>query len=189
MAASSLEQPAGAERGESFRHVLRDATRVDHELVDAKFARFDLADAASYRRFLTAHAMVLPALEAGLAPAELIEAWRGRTAPLRRDLAALGAEMPVSRWTGQSIEGAARWGALYVLEGSRLGGIFLARRVGAGLPVDYLSAGHPPGAWKSFLARLDAATRGPEWSEAAVTSAKRVFATYADAADCASADD
>ncbi|MBU3079244.1 biliverdin-producing heme oxygenase [Sphingomonas quercus] len=170
--------PAGA-----FHHRLRADTRADHEAVDDRFGRFDLADADSYRQFLTAHSLVLPGFEAALAPAALMPGWEQRTAALADDLAALGADMPAPLVPAAAMHGAARWGAIYVVEGSRLGGAVLSRRVGAGLPAAYLSAVHRGGAWRRFLAAMDAAAVDESWRRAAIASARSVFAAYRRAAD------
>lgn len=167
----------------SFHQTLREETRVDHEMVDKRFGQFDLGDATDYGRFLTAHAMVLPAIEAALRPGELIDSWQGRTNALLSDLAALSLAAPVTLSVVIPEGIAARWGAIYVLEGSRLGGIYLTRRIGGDLPSDYLSAGHVQGQWKLILTAIDTAVGDAVWRQDAIASAKAVFATYAKAAD------
>lgn len=81
-------------------------------------------------------------------------------------------------------EEAAAWGTLYVVEGSRLGGAMLARRVPAGWPAAYLGAVHAPGGWRAIRAAIDAAgaKRDREWREAMVAGARETFALYARAA-------
>ncbi|MDO7843522.1 biliverdin-producing heme oxygenase [Sphingomonas sp. CA1-15] len=150
--------------------------------MDAAFAGYDLATPDGYRGFLLAHARVLPGVEAALAPTALIAGWVGRTDALLADLDALAAPVPpVSPVVLPSGEGA-RWGAFYVLEGSRLGGAFLARQVAAGFPKAYLEAVHAPGRWQHILAALDRAAGGPDWIADAVAGAKAVFAAYGHAA-------
>ena len=70
---------------------------------------------------------------------------------------------------------------LYALEGSRLGGAFLARRVGPGLPSAYLSATHDKGEWLAFQRALDgaAAEGGEGWLNDAVQGALAAFALFA----------
>lgn len=157
---------------------LRQRTRDDHEAVDAAFARFDLSDRDDYAAFLGCHARVLPALEAALDPAALVSGWVGRSEALLNDLDALGAGRPAAPPIDLPQGEAARWGALYVLEGSRLGGAFVARQVGEGLPKAYLSAAHAPGGWQRILAAIEAAAEGPEWIDAAVVGARRAFAAF-----------
>lgn len=79
-------------------------------------------------------------------------------------------------------DGAARWGALYVTEGSRLGGVMLARQVGQGLPRAYLQSGFGPGEWRDFRHALDAAAGDDAWIDHAVAAAEQVFALYGRAA-------
>ena len=161
--------------------LLRSRTAAAHEAVDAAFGAFDLRKGADYRLFLCAHAQALPDAEA--AAAAVWPALRRRTPALMADLAALGAPatLPV---TTNGLTGAAQWGALYVVEGSRLGGGILARSVGAGLPHAYLSAVHEPGEWRTIRLAIDAAGtgQGTEWHEEAVNGALTVFRDYEAAA-------
>jgi heme oxygenase len=161
--------------------LLRSRTAAAHEVVDAAFGRFDLHDPTDYRRFLTAHGRALPVAEARAAAV-----WPGlrrRTPLLTADLAALGmpTDLIVSTEAGA---GPAQFGALYVVEGSRLGGGMLAGRVGDGLPHAYLTATHAPGEWRAIRAAIDAAASGRDeaWHEALVTGALDTFAIYAAAA-------
>lgn len=176
---TDLPRLANLVAGEALSARLRHETRPDHALVDAAFGRFDLAEPAGYIAFLVAQARVLPALEAALRPAELVSGWRGRTAAILRDLADLAVPPPPPVVPDLPEGPAARWGALYVLEGSRLGGAVLRRRVPAGLPSAFLGAVHPPGAWRETLARLDAANHGAAAQAEAVQAARAVFAAFA----------
>lgn len=159
---------------------LRAATRVDHEQVDGAYGRFALGTAEGYRDFLTAHARILPLAERLIDPGALVAGWQGRTQALRDDLAALGGEAPPELDFALPPGEAARWGALYVIEGSRLGGAVLARSVPEGLPAAYLNARHASGAWRDLLARLDAAV-GEDRAEAE-RGAKAMFGAYLEAA-------
>jgi heme oxygenase len=165
---------------------LRAETRADHAGVDAAYGRFDLADRAGYAAFLGAQARVLPPLESLLRPADLLPGWHGRAAPLAADLAALGIAMPpplaLPTALAITLSGgeAARWGAVYVLEGSRLGGAVLAATVPPGLPRAFLGAVHPPAAWRNLLLALDRID--PRDHPAALASARAVFALFAAAA-------
>src|ERR1700712_3441546 len=105
---------------------LRHATATDHEIVDAAFGRFDLASPASYAEFLTAHARVLGPLESAVAG--LWPLWQPRFPFLTADLHDLKHEIPAGNAV-PSFSDAEKWGVLYVLEGSRLGGGILAGRV------------------------------------------------------------
>ncbi len=161
--------------------LLRNHTAAAHEAVDAAFGGFDLAQTASYREFLEAHARALPEAEARAAA--VWPALRRRTPLLGADLAALGGEGDLPVATSEAA-GPAHWGALYVVEGSRLGGGLLAGRVGEGLPHAYLSATHEPGEWRAIRTAIDAAAEGQDaaWHEAMVAGALDVFALYAAAA-------
>lgn len=162
---------------------LRTRTAPLHDAVDAVFGGFRLDDADSYRACLVAHARALPAVEAALARHPTLPHWHPRTALLAQDLAALGTAMPRPLPFAPD-DAAAAWGALYVVEGSRLGGAMLARQVGAGLPRAYLAAAHGAGEWRALRAAIDAegARRGGAWLDAAVAGAAATFDLYRRAA-------
>lgn len=73
------------------------------------------------------------------------------------------------------------WGAAYVIEGSKLGGAMLAKRVPGHFPSAYLSYQGPKGAMKAFMDRLDAAV--PIDSDRAIAAARSVFAAFRAAAE------
>ena len=130
---------------------LREVSRTIHEQVDKAYSRFNLSDVASYGAFLQAHGRVLPQVESWLKGEHELPHWSGRTEHLQSDLTELGYGLPEPLdWQSPSGSGAAL-GALYVLEGSRLGGKMLSAQVGEGLPRAYLSAGHEKGGWPAFL--------------------------------------
>ena len=130
---------------------LRQVSRAVHEQVDQAYSRFSLSDPESYGAFLQAHAKVLPVVEQWLATQHELPSWQGRTDLLQRDLKALGHALPMALdWQPPEASGGAL-GALYVLEGSRLGGKMLSAQVGDGLPREYLSAAHEKGGWPAFL--------------------------------------
>jgi len=155
---------------------LRIATRADHERVDALFGHFRLDDEASYRLFLKAHASAIAALE----PAAQPDA--ARLPLLRADLDALGETMPAALPLAPPADEAMRWGMLYALEGSRLGGAMLARQVAPGLPKAYLSAVHEKGGWVAFQQAMDAAAGDADWEQQAIAGAQAAFALFGDAA-------
>lgn len=111
------------------RQALREATMVNHQRVDDLFSDFSLDSPAGYGAFLRAHARALAPLE------QLARPDAPRLPRLMEDLASLGEALPeplaVERQGGEAF----RWGALYALEGSRLGGAMLERRVPRAFPV------------------------------------------------------
>lgn len=161
-----------------IRLALRDATMEGHRRVDSLFGRFALDSRAGYGAFLSAHARALGAIEPAAQP-------DSRRLPLlARDLAAMGLNMPGVLPPPEVRDGGFRWGLLYALEGSRLGGAMLARQVPDDLPRAYLSAVHGPGGWIAFQRALDAAARegGEGWLEDAVQGALAAFALFERAA-------
>lgn len=171
----------------TLRNTLRAATRQDHERVDQLGGAFDLTRPSDYQAFLLAHAAVLPGVETALdsaPPDDLPPAWaqRRRTAALTADLAALGLSPPPQAAGPVTLpDRATRLGALYVLEGSRLGGAVLRRRLAAAQPEApdaYLAHGAGQPFWRSFLDWLDSqAMKGPE-TDAAVDGARQVFKAF-----------
>lgn len=168
-----------------FRSALRAHTSDCHAAVDDIFGRFDLADPIAYRAFLSAHARIIPAVEVGLEEAgigSLLLDWpaRRRRHLLVADLADLGAQtpplLPVPPFEGH----AALWGAAYVLEGSKLGGAMLAKRVPASLPSRYLAPLGPKGGARSFMDALDVAVTD---EARAIEAARTVFALFRNAAE------
>ncbi len=161
---------------------LRTATGPAHAAIDAAYGRFDLTDRDGYIRFLLAHARVVPPVEAMLNDAPGLPAFGPRSPALAADLTALGLAMPDPLSMPVERDPAALWGIFYVAEGSRLGGVMLARDVAVGLPDAYLSAGHGRGGWREVRAAIDAAARDEAWMARAVAAAERCFGWYGQAA-------
>ncbi|MFN3776538.1 biliverdin-producing heme oxygenase [Sphingomonas parapaucimobilis] len=157
---------------------MRARTGAAHEAVDAAYGAYRLDDREGYTAFLIAHARALPAVEGWLARRSIAFPWRSRREALAADLTVLGQDMPEPLPFAFPDEDAARWGALYVTEGSRLGGVMLARQVGEGLPKTYLESGFGPGEWRDFRHALDAAAGDEAWTDRAVKAAEQVFALY-----------
>lgn len=164
------------DKPQAIRWHLREATRVQHEALDAVASGFSLTDPAGYRHFLRAHARALPGLEAALTAAgimELVPDWpqRSRCAALEADLALLGEDMPPAAPADLPPGPGAALGAAYVLEGSRFGNGMLLRQVRHGgdprhnAATAYLSH---QAAWPAFLEQLEAHLSDPSsWSQAA----------------------
>jgi len=157
---------------------LRSATAADHDAVDAGFGRYNLTDTDDYRAFLIAHARALPAIETWLAAIPGLSAVRSRGAALAEDLAALGEDMPAPMTFDVPASAAAGWGAMYVVEGSRLGGIMLSRSVPDGMPSAYLGAKHLSGEWRALLTAIDEEPADDAWVEEAIVGAKAAFDLY-----------
>jgi heme oxygenase (biliverdin-IX-beta and delta-forming) len=170
------------------RTELREATRTDHDRVDAIFSRFDLTNLGAYGAFLSAQAAAFLPVEAALDAAgaiRLVADWpeRRRGHLLEADLRALGRPVPERGHTECRLDGSADLlGALYVLEGSRLGGSLLKRQVPPAWPRRFLDAPQAAGAWRSLLILLDKWLDGPEERRAAAAAARGVFGLFEAAA-------
>lgn len=169
----------------SLRTALRAGTSDCHADVDQIFGRFGLGREAEYRAFLSAHARAVPAVEIALEKAgieRLIPDWseRRRRGLLSDDLSAMNVPLPPALDAPPMQDDAALLGAVYVLEGSKLGGAMLAKAVGKGLPSAYLSPFGPKGGMKAFMDMLDNA--GAD-EAGAVEAARAVFALFRKAAE------
>ncbi|MEP9361296.1 biliverdin-producing heme oxygenase [Sphingomonas sp. KR3-1] len=155
------------------------ATTANHERVDMVFSKAQLGERAAYGRFLLAQAAAhLPteqALEQG-GIEELVPDWtaRRRAESLKADLRDLGLDLPAPAGAPAFETREAQLGALYVLEGSRLGGTLLKRSVPADFPSRFLG-NVDSAAWQALLARLDAALDSEDRRAAAIAGARQVF--------------
>jgi len=175
---------------------LRDATSVQHRDVETLLpASWSTLGRDGYGAYLARLAGFHLPLEASVFAAQdwhelgLSEASERRRGPrLRADLAALGiaaaelpylTELPDLRALGRGL------GALYVLEGSTLGGQVLAREVtrgAAGAPTAFLNgAGDATGErWRTFCQFAERlADARPDVTVDAVTAARDTFAALA----------
>jgi heme oxygenase len=170
----------------SARFALRSATADAHARLDALFSSFDLADPADYGRFLQAQAGAFAPMEAALDAAgvtAIVPDWpdRRRSHALSADLSGLGLTEPAPVAVPVLTTEAAILGALYVLEGSRLGGALLVRTVPDGLPKTFLTPGNPA-AWRAFVTLLDerlSSSTALEQASGAAASAFQAFASSA----------
>lgn len=105
-----------------------------------------------------------------------------RTPGLLADLAELGADMPEPVAFDPPHDEAAACGVTYVMEGSRLGGTFLSRQVGADLPRAYLGAPAQTALWREFLAGLDRHLPTQEAQDRAIRAALDTFGVFRTAA-------
>ncbi len=170
----------------TFRNALRAGTAEYHDVVDHLFGRFDMTDRVQYTAFLAGHARALPAAEQALEAAgiaRIFPDWpeRRRSHLLRADMTTLDLVMPPPVALAAFASDDEVWGAAYVIEGSKLGGAMLAKRVPEHFPSAYLSYQGPKGAMKAFMDRLDAAA--PVDRERAIAAARSVFAAFRAAAE------
>ncbi len=170
---------------------LRARTSDLHRALDARVSDRSLQSPEGYLRFLTMHARVLPSAEAWL---QLRPEFRGmpdaparlRSAALEHDFQSLGVPMPIVQNMSFLNETASVAGISYVLEGSRLGGAYLATliaRSGRGHPVNFLSHGREKPLWPTFLSWLSERELSPSSVDRAVRSAEAVFGAYLSALD------
>ena len=168
----------------SARAALRGATAAEHHRVDAAFSRFDLATPGGYRRFLLAQAGGLLPIERALdeaGAADVLGDWppRRRGVLLRADLEELKVTPPELFFGPDFFSGEASiLGAIYVLEGSRLGGAVLKQAVPGHFPRRFLEARHVAGSWRKLLQSLDDLLIRPDDLDAAVRAAKGIFARF-----------
>ncbi len=146
-------------------------------------------------RVLTIHydalTRIVPALE-GAGAEHVCPGWEGRSrlAALEEDLMVLGTRPHRSPAHQPSFTREPEiWGALYALEGSRLGNrVILLRVMECGskyerLATQFLAQGlEDRAAWGEFVAQLDGLHYGGEAFELAVLGAERVFETYLNSA-------
>ena len=167
----------------SARAALRAATVDDHTRVDQLFSQLDLASDDDYLLFLKAQAAAHLPIEAALdaaGVAALLPDWpqRRRGELLAADLAELGAELPELIASPRIKGDASMWGALYVLEGSRLGGALLKRGLSDHAPCRFLAAPQQAGAWRKLLAKLEECLYEPVRVGEACDTARQVFRRF-----------
>lgn len=164
------------------RAQLRLATADCHRRVDTVFSAADLGELSSYADFLRAQAAALLPVEEALedaGAASLFADWpsRRRGALLVADLAGLGFAPPAPVGRPWLATPAQAIGALYVLEGSRLGGALLKRSVPPHLPSEFLG-GMCSASWQALLVLMDAMLDSSEKLAAAIETARRVFGLF-----------
>lgn len=169
----------------SVRERLRKRTGSLHAHVDFRAAGMRLETASGYARFLTSQASVILPLEDALESAgvmRLLADWgdRCRSEALKADLLEIGAScFPVSPPVFKS--DAALLGALYVLEGSRLGARVILSRIGFCSATRYLRHGEGLRLWPSFLEILESDEGVRQHPDAAEDAARLVFEMFAQA--------
>lgn len=168
----------------SARAALRAATAADHDRVDTIFSRYDLSSGSDYGAFLCAQASALLPIEEALDEAgaeQVVPDWpvRRRANLLKADLDALHIPLPEPLPARPIIIGKASiLGAVYVLEGSRLGGAVLKRGLAEGAPKRFLDARQDAGSWRKLLKSLDDLLVRPDQLEAAAVAAREIFSRF-----------
>ncbi len=170
----------------SPRFALRAATSDAHERLDARFSTFDLSHPDDYGAFLRAQAGAFFPMEDALDATRtdtVVADWpeRRRSPALRADLAVLNLPEPAPVAVPALNSQAAILGALYVLEGSRLGGAMLLRQVPDTLPKTFLTPGNPA-AWRAFVKVLDERLSSQADIDEAACVATSVFDAFASSA-------
>jgi heme oxygenase (biliverdin-IX-beta and delta-forming) len=176
-----------------IRTKLRARIIILHTRLDRLVNSSCLGDTIRLGRLLSIHydalMLLVPALERAGAE-HACPGWEGRSrlAALEEDLKALG--MPPNRNPAHPpsfVREPEIWGALYAVEGSRLGSRIILRRVmksgseAERRATQFLAHGREDRtAWGGFLARFEAIQYCGEAFELAVLGAERVFETYLD---------
>ena len=145
--------------------IIRNATATSHRRLDEAMARLDLSVPLYYESFLRSQAEALFSIEAHLETANIadhIPDWnaRARTQALKADLAALHIDCtPLPSPDFPSV--AAMFGAVYVLEASRMGERVMLARLAEHPDSDcmnataYLRHGFGKRLWPSFITLLE----------------------------------
>ncbi len=191
MLVGDLQAPPGSETAVTpFRNVLRAATRDVHQRLHLHdgFAAVQngAIDMASYRRLLIRlHGFYIPFETAADIGSE-------RSGWLADDLRALGVDIVTGRTGAMCPDmpvprtAAARLGALYVVEGSALGGRDLARHLSGLLGPDavagrrfFIGRGAGMGeAWRGYLSQLEAHAADPAARPGITQAALETFALF-----------
>ena len=187
---SQIARTTSSLRPSSLRHMLKEATSADHARLDARLGALNLQSAGGYRQFLEINAAALVPLERALIHAgvrDWLPDWdrRARTGAILSDLAALGGK-PLFLDVSPLRDRLAVLGALYVLEGSRLGAAYLLKTVArsddpiVSANTRFLSHGAGQHFWASFLAVLEQAEA--DNPDDLILPARRAFGLFAAAA-------
>jgi heme oxygenase len=174
---------------------LRARIEILHTRLDRLVNSSCLGDPIRLGRLLTIHydalMLLVPALERARAE-HVCPGWEGRSrlAALAEDLRALGVRPNANpAYPPSFVREPEIWGALYAVEGSRLGNRVILRRVmksgseAERRATQFLAHGQEDRtAWGGFLTRLEALQYCGEAFEFAVLGAERVFEMYLDLA-------
>ncbi|MCW0393432.1 Heme oxygenase [Xanthomonas sacchari] len=191
-----MSPPDGTALPLTAARLLREATAQQHQAVEDLPAMRALMDPAlslaDYVQVLRRHHAVLASWEQREAAwlrdcGDAHWQYQPRTPLLAQDLHALRAAPPAPpapQPLPPAAEAGTRWGMLYVVEGSRLGGRVIARHLrqtlaGAAPALSYFELGHAdPAAWRHFQQRLERALPSAPLQQAAVDGARAMFAHF-----------
>jgi heme oxygenase len=152
--------PVKTESPSVLHRALRAATRSDHVILDRSILRFDLTRREHYGLFLHIHYSALTNLEADWRTEDRVD-FAGMLRCVQADLHTLRiSAAPLYPMGRQILHPSNRLGLAYVLRGSRLGSMFLRRKVARNLPTAYLDF-TPSLTWTDFLAQLESSTKLP----------------------------
>ncbi|MEI6559380.1 MAG: biliverdin-producing heme oxygenase [Rhodospirillaceae bacterium] len=161
-------------------HAVLEAVPLNRRLFADDFSAAELAD------LLSRMASIYRPLEARLAACEpaLTLDYRRRLPLLLDGLSALGVAPPPAEAPIPLLEGEAScWGALYVVEGSTMGGQMIHRQLAARHPAAALGFFLPHGDqagenWRRFRTRLEVALGRPEALDQAIAAAIATFQLF-----------
>lgn len=185
--------PAFADTVPPAARWLRETTHDAHAAVEAlplmqALGSGDIA-AEAYREVLRRHHRLLAGWEQAHGDwldALLAQGWayRRRCALLERDVQALAGAVDAPVPPPAALSDAARWGMLYVIEGSQLGGRLIARGIRARQPalagaLRYFELGEDePSAWRRFQRTLERALDDAAAQAQAAAGATAMFAHF-----------
>jgi heme oxygenase len=171
-----------------LRENLKAATASAHRALDTRFGTYDLTSIDGYRCFLEASAAALLPLEAALersGVADLFADW-----PQRSRRAAIAADIARTSGTAHLLPAVVTMsrpemlGAMYVLEGSRLGAKYLLRAVACCTEpqiaevTHYLRRGSDQPLWRTFLEKLKCERVTPRGEAEMISGAQLAFAMF-----------
>ena len=180
--------PAATSAVAGFRMRMRQATRPNHDQVEALFDTLDLTTRAGLGCFLAAQSIALKAAlrEVRSSQPEWAHRFSQLTDCIARDLDRLGWPRPAAEIGG--LGGAHPLGIIYVIAGSRLGAAILHRKaIDSADPAvrsaqAYLAHAMPKGAWAALCRELD----DPRWApfeDDLIAGAQQTFDVFGAAFD------
>ncbi len=168
------------------RDLIKAATSEHHKKLDAMLSTLNLRDPPDYITFLKVNTSVLANLEAAVELASTSGfGWNlvRRSDLAQRDLELMDTSQPFLLPVQPFDEGEV-WGALYVLEGSRLGSRLMLQSLLQGVggapvfPCHFLQASADISKWKAFVQELNCAVQTPSQVAQALSGAIKTFKLF-----------